>query len=285
MRCPLLKTKKARTRAQSVILAIVGITVGIFLAMPFIWMLICAFQESASDVYQYPPQLPDFSNLANFLFYLRETGFLTQLGNTLLLMTLNMVITIIASIFVAYGFSRFKAPGKKVAFTVLLSTMMLPWVVTMVPAYMLFSRLGLVGSYWPLILPCIGGNAFYIFMLRQFFLGIPKELDEAAKMDGCTSMGILFRIILPNCWPIIATMVVLNFNAVWSDYVAPSIYILSEGKYTLALGLQALKDSNFMATPWHQLMAGCVIYALPMVLVYFFCQKAFVRGVVGTGLK
>jgi multiple sugar transport system permease protein len=248
-------------------------------------MIFCAFQETSSDVYSYPPNIPNFLNFNNFKFYLVETEFLNQLGNTLLLVVSNMVIGLVASILVAYGFARFRAKGKKVAFTLLLSTMMLPWVVTMVPAYMLFAKLNMIGTFWPLILPSIGGSAFNIFLLRQFFMSLPRDLDEAAKIDGCNSFQVLTKILLPNCGPIIATIVIFSFIGTWSDYVGPSIYILDESHFTLSLGLQFLKSSNFIAPPWHQLMAACVIYALPMVIVYICCQKAFVRGAVGSAIK
>ena len=278
-----LKTKR---RIKSVILSIVGVALGLILAMPFIWMIICSFQETSSDVYAYPPKMPNFTNFDNFVFYIKETESLHQLGNTLLLVVSNMVIGLVASILVAYGFARFNGKGKNIMFTILLSTMMLPWVVTMVPAYMLFAKLNMIGTFWPLILPSIGGSAYNIFLLRQFFMSLPRELDEAAKLDGCNAFQILTKILLPNCGPIIATIVIFSFIGTWGDYVGPSIYILDESHYTLSLGLQNLKTSiNFMNPPWHQLLAGCVVYSLPMVIVYLCCQKAFVRGAVGSAIK
>ena len=280
-------TRKQKEKAFSLIRSILGIGIGLILAIPFFWMIFCAFQESSSDVYSFPPVIPNFTNLKNFIYYLTspEVDFFNQLGNTLILVVTNMVIGIGSSVLIAYGFARFRAKGKKLCFTILLSTMMLPWVVTMVPAYVLFAKLGLVGTLWPLILPSIGGSAYNIFLLQQFFRSIPKELDDAAKIDGCNSFQVLTRILLPNCGPIIATMVIFSFIGIWSDYVGPSIYILDQEQYTLALGLQFLKTSNFIAPPWHRLLAGCVLYALPMVIVYVCCQKAFVRGAVDSAIK
>lgn len=278
-------TMKQKRKIGAWISGTAAILIGLIFSIPFFWMIFCSFQETSSDVYSYPPKIPNFLNFANFKFYLVETEFLNQLGNTLLLVVSNMVIGLVASILVAYGFARFRAKGKKVAFTLLLSTMMLPWVVTMVPAYMLFAKLNMIGTFWPLILPSIGGSAFNIFLLRQFFMSLPRDLDEAAKIDGCNSFQVLTKILLPNCGPIIATIVIFSFIGTWSDYVGPSIYILDESHFTLSLGLQFLKSSNFIAPPWHQLMAACVIYALPMVIVYICCQKAFVRGAVGSAIK
>lgn len=278
-------TMKQKRKIGAWISGTAAILIGLIFSIPFFWMIFCSFQETSSDVYSYPPKIPNFLNFANFKFYLVETEFLNQLGNTLLLVVSNMVIGLVASILVAYGFARFRAKGKKVAFTLLLSTMMLPWVVTMVPAYMLFAKLNIIGTFWPLILPSIGGSAFNIFLLRQFFMSLPRDLDEAAKIDGCNSFQVLTKILLPNCGPIIATIVIFSFIGTWSDYVGPSIYILDESHFTLSLGLQFLKSSNFIAPPWHQLLAACVIYALPMVIVYICCQKAFVRGAVGSAIK
>ena len=278
-------TMKQKRKIGAWISGTAAILIGLIFSIPFFWMIFCSFQETSSDVYSYPPKIPNFLNFANFKFYLVETEFLNQLVNTLLLVVSNMVIGLVASILVAYGFARFRAKGKKVAFTLLLSTMMLPWVVTMVPAYMLFAKLNMIGTFWPLILPSIGGSAFNIFLLRQFFMSLPRDLDEAAKIDGCNSFQVLTKILLPNCGPIIATIVIFSFIGTWSDYVGPSIYILDESHFTLSLGLQFLKSSNFIAPPWHQLLAACVIYALPMVIVYICCQKAFVRGAVGSAIK
>ena len=278
-------TMKQKRKIGAWISGIAAVTIGLVFSIPFFWMIFCSFQATSSDVYAYPPNIPNFLNYDNFTFYLVETEFFLQLKNTLFLVFANMSIQLVASILVAYGFARFRAKGKKVAFTILLSTMMLPWVVTMVPAYMLFAKLEMIGTFLPLILPAIGGSAFNIFLLRQFFMSIPRDLDEAAKIDGCNSFQVLTRILLPNCGPIIATIVIFSFIGTWSDYVGPSIYILDESHFTLALGLQFLKSSNYIAPPWHQLLAGCVIYALPMVIIYVCCQKAFVRGAVGSAIK
>ena len=278
-------TMKQKRKIGSWISGIAAITIGLIFSIPFFWMLFCAFQESSSAVYSFPPTIPNFLNFNNFKFYIMETDFILQLKNTLLLVFSNMIIQLVASILVAYGFARFRAKGKQVAFTLLLSTMMLPWVVTMVPAYMLFAKLEMVGTFLPLILPAIGGSAFNIFLLRQFFMSLPRDLDEAAKIDGCNSFQVLTRILLPNCGPIIATIVIFSFIGTWSDYVGPSIYILDEDHFTLAIGLQFLKQSNFIAPPWHQLLAACVVYALPMIIIYICCQKAFIRGAVGSAIK
>ena len=211
-----------------------------------------------------------------------------MLGNTLIVVFGSMALSIFASILVAYGFARFRARGKKVMFSVMLGTMMLPWIVTLMPSYILFQQLGWTGTFLPLIVPAIGGGAFNIFLLRQYFMGIPKSIDEAGILDGCSRFGVLWRLIIPQCKPILATLVVFSFNGAWSDYVGPSIYLMgAEDKYTLSVGLTILKNQALGqgAIPWHLIMAGCVLFALPMIVVLFAAQDAFVRGIVTTGLK
>lgn len=271
-------------RIKLTALTIGAYTVGIVLALPFLWMVVGSLMPKASDLFVFPPKLqaPHFVNYLAAIDYM-NLGRLV--GNTLILVVANMALNITASVLVAYGFARFKGRGRSICFALLMSTMMLPWVVTMVPAYMLFSRFNMIGTYMPLILPAIGGTAFHIFMMRQYIKGIPYDLDEAARIDGCNSLGILVKIHLPNCVPILATMLIFSFNGVWGDYVGPSIYIMKEDMYTLSLGLQKFKTSNYTAPPWHELMAGCVMFGLPMVVIFLAAQQAFVRGIVTSGIK
>lgn len=278
-------TNRQRVAIKKTVCIVVGFAVGITIALPFVWMLFCSFYGEAGDLFQSPPRLPDRLHFENYALAAEKMQLYVLLGNTLKIVICNMVLVLISSILVGYGFARFQAYGKNICFTILLSTMMLPWVITMVPAYMLFSDFNMIGTHLPLILPAIGGNAFYVFILRQYFRGMPVELDDAAKIDGCNSFQTLVIIHLPNCLPVLMTVVIFSFNAAWGDYVGPSIYILKEEMYTLSLGLQRLKTSNYTAPPWHLLMAGCVMFSLPMVLIFLFAQKAFIKGVVTSGLK
>lgn len=281
-----LRIKRNTTKSA---LTILGFALGFVLVMPFIWMILCSFQKDTASIYHVPPMLPNFTNLENFKYYLTETPFLNQLKNTLVITIFTMLIGITSSILTAYGFSRFRSRAKGVLFTVLLSTMMLPWVVTMAPAYILFSKLDLIspmGGYLPLILPSIGGSAYNIFLLRQFFASLPKELDEAAKIDGCSTFKILWKVLLPNMLPILGTIFIFSFIGSWSDYVGPSIYISNEAYYTLSMGLQALKTQmSFEGQKWEIIMASAFIYSIPMIVIYITCQKAYVRGAVGSAIK
>lgn len=280
---------KTRRNILKTIFTVIGFTLSIVLMLPFIWMVLCSFQKSTTEIYKVPPVLPDFRNFTNFKYYLFETDFFHQLLCTVFLTVVNMVIGITSSILSAYAFSRFRARQKRVLFFVLLSTMMLPWVVTMVPSYIIYSKVGLLDifhGYLPLILPSIGGSAYNIFLLKQFFDGLPKELDEAAKIDGCSTFKILLKILLPNMLPILGTICIFSFIGSWSDYMGPSIYITDEGFYTLALALQVLKTRmSFEGQKWEILMASAFIYSIPMIIIFITCQKAYVRGAVGSAIK
>ena len=199
-------------------------------------------------------------------------------------MVCSGVIQITCSVVVAYGFARFENKYSEGIFMVLMATMMLPWIVTMVPSFVLFKFYGWIGTKLPLIAPALGGSAYNIFMLRNFMRGIPRSLDEAAILDGCSTMGILTRILLPNMKPIIMTMIVFTITGKWSDYVAPSIYLLNSKDYTLTLALAALRTSSEVYQ-WNEVMAACVIITLPMLGLLFSAQNVFMRGIVTSSVK
>lgn len=256
----------------------------LILSVPFVWMSLSAF-KTQDEVLQWPPKiLPEAFQWSNFAEAFTTINIPLLFKNTMILVVATMLLQTCSSLLVAYGFAKYRAPGSKALFYLLLSTMMLPWVVTMVPAYVIFMKLGWLGTFLPLILPQIGGSAFNIFMIRQFLLTLPKELDEAATIDGCSDFGILFRIVLPLCKPILATVLVFSFNSTWSDYIGPNIYITNPQQYTLSLGLQTFRGFN-TSMPWHLVMAASMMFAIPMVIVFFAAQKAFTKGIVMTGLK
>lgn len=278
---------KRQERVSNIVITVLMAIVSVILIIPFLWMVVSSLQPDASSIFQDPPKFPDPWSFSNYAKIFEVWDFWGMLGNTLFVVFTSMIISISASILVAYGFARFRAKGKKIVFGFMLSTMMLPWIVTLMPSYILFQQLGWTGTFLPLVVPAIGGGAFNIFLLRQYIMGIPKSLDEAAIIDGCNRFQVLTKVLLPQCGPIIATLVVFSFNGSWSDYVGPSIYLMGvESKYTLSVGLTILKNqASYGEIPWHLIMAGCVVFALPMVIILFVAQDAFVRGVVTTGIK
>jgi multiple sugar transport system permease protein len=204
--------------------------------------------------------------------------------NTLYIAILAVAGVLISNALVAYGFSRIEWPGRDFAFTLTISTMMIPFVVLMVPQYILFKNLGWVGSPRPLWVPAFFGSAFNIFLLRQFFMSLPFELSEAAKIDGCSEFRIFREIILPLARPALVVVALFTFMNVWNDFQGPLIYLTDQKTYTLAYGLQAYQ-SQHGGTQWPLLMAASTIVVMPVILLFFFAQKTFIQGITVTGMK
>jgi len=207
------------------------------------------------------------------------------LANTLILCVLNVIGTVLSSAAVAYGFSRLEWRGRDHLFGLLLATMMIPFPVVMVPLYGLFRWLGWVGTLQPLWVGSFFASAFNVFLLRQFFRTIPKDLSEAARIDGCGEFRIFWQIILPLCRPALVVVALFTFLGAWNDFLGPLIYLTDEKDFTLALGLQAMKTSESGATEWHYLMAASTLVILPVITLFFVAQRSFIEGIALTGTK
>lgn len=250
-----------------------------------VYMVLCSFQNADSDIFAVPPKIiPENWRLRNYLEAIEAMNYLNALKNTLVIMICSNGLCFVATMLVAYGFARFRAKGKDIVFMLLISTMMLPWVVTMIPAFVIFKRIGWINTNLPLIMPSIGGSAFYIFLFRQYIMGIPRSFDDAAKIDGAGSLRILISVIMPNLRGIIAYMLIMSITASYGDFLAPSIYLIREQDYTIALALRTIK-SGYGVTKWKISMAGSVIYSLPLIIVFLVGQKQILRGLSITGLK
>ena len=278
--------KKFRNRLSSFVLFLVALVLSVLLVLPLVWMVIQSLQPNGDNIYQLPPVLPNPATLANFKTVFDEWNIPQLFVNTMTIMAGVMVLTLFSSLFVGYGFARLNGKGKNVMFGILMSTMMLPWAVTLIPSYAVWAKLGMLGTYWPLILPAIGGGAFNILLIRMFIMNIPRALDEAATIDGCSKVRILITILLPQLWPVIATIVVFTFNGVWNDYVAPMTYLWGyTDKYTFSIKLATSVRNEFQVNDWPKIMAASTLLSLPSILIVFFAQNAFTRGIVTTGLK
>lgn len=209
--------------------------------------------------------------------------FLTYLRNTVILLVLNIIAQLFASSFVAYGLSRIRWPGRDLVFVVILSTVMLPGQVTMIPQFLIWRELGMYNTWLPLWLPSLFGSAFNIFLLRQFFMTLPKDVEDAARIDGCGYFGTYWRIMLPQIKPALAAVAVFQFMGTWNNFMGPLIYISSDQLAPLALGIYTLQTVH--RTAWAMLMAAAALMALPTVLVFLFAQKYFMKGVTFTGIK
>ena len=258
---------------------------GFLFALPFFWMVSTSLKPLRETMKMPPTWLPWPPQWHNYPEAMAAMGpFWLYAANSLTLATLNVVGTVLSSALVAYGFSRLDWRGRDALFFVLLMTMMIPFPVIMVPLYGLFRELGWIGTMKPLWVPAFLAGAFNVFLLRQFFLSLPRDLTEAARIDGCGELRIFWQIILPLARPALLTVALFQFMATWNDFLGPLIFLAREDQYTLALGLQALQ-STISGTPWHHLMAASSLVVAPVLLLFFFTQRTFLRGIATTGLK
>ncbi|MFK3935932.1 carbohydrate ABC transporter permease [Alkalihalobacillus sp. NPDC078783] len=283
---PSMKThksyKKSRTIDRIMIYALL-IGFSILFILPFIW-LISTSLKTESQAITYPPSiLPSPIDWGNYKEVFELVPFLRFYMNTIIVTGFTVLGTIISSSIVAYAFARIKGRGRNFWFVILLSTMMLPPQVTMIPVYLIFSNLGWVNTFLPLIVPAFFGNAFFIFLLRQFFKAIPKELEESAIIDGCSTFGVFWRIVVPLSKPALLTVGILSFMGSWNDFLTPLIYLNDTSKYTLALGIQLFNGQLNMQ--WGPMMAASTMVILPLVLIFFFAQKHFIEGIALSGIK
>jgi multiple sugar transport system permease protein len=254
---------------------------GVVFLLPFAWMVSTSLKPLNETMTLPPRWLPSEPQWQNYPDAMRAMGpFWLYARNSLLLAVLNVVGTVASSALVAYGFSRIEWRGRDSLFLLLLATMMIPFPVVMVPVYTLFRELGWIGSFKPLWVPAFLAGAFNVFLLRQFFLSIPKDLTEAARMDGCS----FWQIILPLAKPALLTVALFQFMATWNDFLGPLIFLVRQEQFTLALGLQNFQSMQG-GTAWHYLMAASTLVVLPVLLLFFLTQRTFIRGISTTGLK
>jgi len=264
------------------------IVMAVIFFFPFFWTVASSLKK-VSELYVFPPILfPAVPQWKNYLTVLQTVPFLTWTWNSMLVVVLSTAGVLLSSSLAAYAFARFEFRGREVLFIVTLGTMMLPAQVTLIPQFILFHDLGWIDTLNPLWIPSwFGGGAFYIFLLRQFILSLPRELDEAAVIDGANPFQILWNILLPLCQPALATVAVISLIGQWGDFITPLIYLNSPVKFTLAIGLnffRTVPDSGGLPTD-HLLMAASVMTTIPPILLFFVAQRYFVTGIVMSGIK
>ncbi len=261
------------------------IMVSAIFMLPFYWMIISALKDNAQIFAQPIKWWPDPVRWDNFTRAMTYPGFpyFRMLWNSIYYSGLVTLGTVVSSAAVGYGFARLRFPGRGLLFTITVSTLMIPAIVTFIPTYVLFKALGMIGTYAPLIVPRFLGDAFFIFMLRQFFLGIPWELSEAAKVDGAGEFRIFWQIMLPMVKPALMVTAVFTCLYTWHDFFGPLIYLSDPNKYPLSLGLFAFKAQR--TTDWDLLMAASTLVTLPLVVLFAFTQRYFLEGITMTGIK
>ncbi|WP_172371993.1 carbohydrate ABC transporter permease [Sporosarcina jiandibaonis] len=244
---------------------------------PLWWMLSTAL-KTMQEVMTYPPSFfPSEWKWDNFVKTWQAAPFDLYTVNTVTITVIVVFGSVLVNSFIAYGFAKIPFRGKTILFGLVLSTMMIPGFVTLIPQYVLFAKLQWINTYYPLVVPSFFGSAFFIFLLRQFYLTIPNELIEAAKMEGASHFYIWWKIGIPLTKPAMATVAVFSFNGAWNDFLGPLLYLNDESLYTLQLGLQVFKGE--MNTQWNYLMAGSLLVLLPVILLFFFFQKYFIQGI------
>lgn len=279
-----MTTKTKKQKISSIIIFMILVLGAFIILFPIAWMLSTAL-KSAPEVAQYPPKLlPSKPMWENFGIAWQKAPFTRYTINTLIIVAFNIVGGVLSNSLVAYGFAKIEFKGRKILFRLVLATMMIPGFVTLVPQYVIFSKLGWVDTYLPLIVPVFCGNAFHIFMMRQFYRTIPNELIEAAKVDGAGHFYIWGKLIMPLVRPVLATVALINFKTAWGDFQGPLLYLSDRTKYTLQLGLQVFKGQGY--TEWNYLMAVSFLSMIPILLLFFCFQNYFIEGMnVGGAVK
>jgi len=251
--------------------------------LPFIWLVSTSLKPD-EQLFAFPPiWIPNPIKWSNYPRALEYFPFFTCLKNTLYFTIPSVIGTLISCSLVAYGFSRIKWIGRDVFFFVLLSTLMLPFQVTMIPLFIMFKHLNWINTFKPLYVPRFFGEAFFIFLLRQFFMTIPMELSDAAKVDGASEFFIYSRIILPLSKPALAVVALFQFIWRWNDFLGPLIYLNDESKYPISLGLEFFQTQYDVE--WSLLMAASTVTILPIIILFFFTQRTFIQGISLTGIK
>jgi len=262
--------------------ALIGIAAG--LIMPFLWVVSTSLKGD-EQIFAIPPEwIPESFHWDNYSKVFDAVPFMTFMKNSVFITLVSIIGVILSSSLVAYSFGCLEWPGRDKLFMFILATMMLPMQVTMIPVFVLYKELGWLNTFKPLTVPLFfGGGAFNIFLLRQFFKTIPKELLDAARIDGCSELRIYWNIVLPLAKPALATVAILTFMFSWNDFLGPLIYLSDKMKGTLALGLAMFVGQH--QTEWGMLMAASVMMMLPMILIFFFFQRYFIKGFTLSGLK
>jgi multiple sugar transport system permease protein len=268
-----------------ILLHLLAIVLSLLYVMPLLWALSTSLKP-IPQVYLIPPEwIPKPFVWRNYPDALTYVPFGRYIVNTLKITVPSMLGIVASSSIVAYGFSRWRWPYRDVFFFICIATMMVPYQVTMVPLFILFSNWGWVDTYLPLIVPHLFGNAYYIFLLRQFFLTIPEELSDAARVDGCSELGIFFRIVAPLSVPALATVCIFHFMWSWNDYLGPLIYLRDESLYTVSIGLTRYQAGGYTQPRWPWLMAASMTTLIPILILFFLAQRTFIEGISVTGIK
>ncbi|RIK35585.1 MAG: sugar ABC transporter ATP-binding protein [Chloroflexi bacterium] len=287
---PQVRGARLRRYIGRAILYVVVIGAAALFTLPFLWTVLSSL-KTPGELFTYPPVwFPKVPQPQNYAEVFERVPFARWLANTALVALLATAGAVLSSALVGYSFARFRYPGRDLIFVLTLSTMMLPVEVTLIPLYLLFTKIGWLDSYKPLVVPSyFGGGAFLIFLMRQFFMSIPKDLDEAARIDGASYLRIFAQILMPLSVPALATAAIITFMGHWDSFLYPFIFLNDKLKFTVAVGIRYFQsvagNADSMEHTEHLLMAASIMMTAPIILLFFVAQRFFVRGIVMSGIK
>ncbi|MFA5447731.1 MAG: carbohydrate ABC transporter permease [Sphaerochaeta sp.] len=274
------KIKRIRT---SILTHLVMISLALLFLVPIIWMLSTAL-KTRWEIFAWPPNwFPETLQWNNFKEAFTRVPMWRFMRNTFFIILVKIFAELLSVPLIAYGFARLRFPGKKIFFILVISTMMIPLQTKLIPLFTMYVKLGLIDTYWPLVLPAFTGTPFFIFLLNQYMKTLPRDLDDAAKIDGVGTFGILYRILLPLCIPALTIIVTYTFLWTWNEFLQPLIYLSTYEKFTIQLGLEMFK--GIWSVEWNLLMAATLATMLPVLVMYFFAQKRLIGGIASVGLK
>jgi multiple sugar transport system permease protein len=278
-----LSSRRNQDRLMKALAYLIASFVALAFVFPLYWMVTTSLKTDV-EIFMVPPTLfpldPQWQNYPAATQYI---PFWQYMFNTLVICALTIIGTVISCSLIAYGFARVHWPGRNVVFIIYLSTIMLPAQVTMIPLYIVFRQMGWVGTMWPLVAPAFFGNVLYVFLLRQFFMTIPNELTDAARIDGANELGIFWRIMLPLLKPALATVALFTFVATYRDFLGPLIYLTEQNQWTISLGLKMFQ--NMYGAQWQLMMAAATLTMIPTMILFFLTQRTFIEGIALTGIK
>lgn len=276
-------THRQRNLRNSTLTHLVLLVGVVLMFVPLVWTLSTSL-KSPGEVYQFPPTwIPQEILWSNYVKAVTAIPFFLYLWNTVVITALSVIGKVISITLVAFSFARLRWWGRNFMFVVMLATMMLPPHITLIPQFIMFKWWGWINTFLPLVVPAFFGGPYLTFLVRQYLLAIPRELDDAARIDGCSDFGLYWRIIMPLSKPAILIVVIFVFNGTWNEFLLPLIYLQSSDLFTLALGLRMFQGEA--STSWNLLMAASLLSMLPVILLFFATQRYFIQGVVFTGVK
>lgn len=257
--------------------------IGVFIVFPAVWMISTSLKTNAQLYTDPPTWIPRPAVWANFTRAWVSVDFTRYTINTALYALAVVFGTLLSNSLIAYGFARLRFPGRDLLFGVVLGTMMIPGMVTMIPQYIMFAKLHWIGSYLPLVVPAFFGSSYYIFLLRQFFMGVPQELSEAARIDGANELWIWWKVVVPLSKAAMATVALFTFEGAWNDYVGPVLYLSDPKLYTVQVGLSMFRSTSDVN--WQHIMAASLLIMIPTVVLFASFQRYFVEGAAVSGIK